>query len=90
MPPLLFSCIFTPIIISARMKKVLVLSCLLVGFSFLSVNAQELADTAVSKSKAAKWFKKKEWLNGVPLKPHKSINPQEFARQYTHQQSVLG
>src|SRR5687767_2830682 len=65
-----------------QMKKALVLSSLLVLFSFLSINAQEVADTAISKSKVAKWYKKKEWLNGAPLKPHKSINQQEFARQY--------
>ena len=64
------------------MKKILALSSFLVLISFLSVNAQSVADSTISRSKAAKWFKKKEWLNGVPLKPHKSINKQEFARQY--------
>ena len=63
------------------MKKALLLLSLLV-ISFLTISAQTTADTTISKSKAAKWFKKKEWLNGVPLKPHKSINQQEFARQY--------
>ena len=67
---------------NALMKKAMVLSFLLGLVSFLSVNAQSAADTTISKSKAAKWFKKKEWLNGAPLKPHKSINQQEFARQY--------
>lgn len=67
---------------NALMKKAMVLSYLLVLVSCLSVNAQSAADTTISKSKAAKWFKKKEWLNGAPLKPHKSINQQEFARQY--------
>jgi YhcH/YjgK/YiaL family protein len=77
--------IFTPIIIlyhSARMKKILVLSSLLVMVSFLGVNAQSLPDTTKSKS-VTKWFRKKEWLNGAALTPHKSINEQEFARQYT-------
>ena len=64
------------------MKKGLVLSCLLVAFSFLSVNAQS-ADTTIPKAKVAKWYKKKEWLNGVALKPHKSINKEELARQYS-------
>jgi len=64
------------------MKKILALSSFLVLISFLSVNAQSVADSTISRSKAAKWFKKKEWLNGVPLKPHKSINKQELARQY--------
>ena len=31
---------------------------------------------------AKKWFKKKEWLGGLQLKPHKTINKREFARQY--------
>tara|TARA_R110002167_G_scaffold91462_2_gene246160 strand:+ start:3701 stop:4267 length:567 start_codon:yes stop_codon:yes gene_type:complete len=28
------------------------------------------------------WYKKKEWLNGLELKPHKSIDQIEFARQF--------
>src|SRR5262245_38798392 len=63
------------------MKKGL-LSILLVAFSFVMVNAQSGADTVITKKSADKWFKKKEWLNGAPLKPHKSINKEEFARQY--------
>jgi YhcH/YjgK/YiaL family protein len=57
------------------------LSLLLIALSVVVVNAQS-ADTTITKSKANKWFKKKEWLNGAPLKPHKSINVEEFARQY--------
>jgi len=34
------------------------------------------------KLKAKKWFSKKEWLGGLQLKPHKSVDVQEFARQY--------
>lgn len=63
------------------MKKGL-LSILLVAFSFVMVNAQSGADNAITKKSAEKWFKKKEWLNGAPLKPHKSINKEEFDRQY--------
>jgi biofilm protein TabA len=63
------------------MKKGFLLSFLLVAFSFVFVNAQS-ADTTITKSKANKWFRKKEWLNGAPLNPHKSINKEEFARQY--------
>jgi len=64
------------------MKKGFLLSVLLVAFSFVMVNAQSGADTTITKKSAEKWFKKKEWLNGAPLKPHKSINKEEFARQY--------
>jgi YhcH/YjgK/YiaL family protein len=55
---------------------------ILLAISFVCVKAQSATDTTITKSKAEKWFKKKEWLNGAPLKPHKSINKVEFARQY--------
>jgi biofilm protein TabA len=29
-----------------------------------------------------RWFEKKEWLGGLPLQPHKTIDKTEFARQY--------
>jgi biofilm protein TabA len=63
------------------MKKMM-LSVVLILTTVCSINAQSITDSTISKSKAAKWFKKKEWLNGVALMPHKSINKQEFARQY--------
>lgn len=63
------------------MKRFLALSVFLTLITAITVNAQS-AETAITKSKAAKWYKKKEWLNGVPLTPHKSINKDEFARQY--------
>jgi YhcH/YjgK/YiaL family protein len=64
------------------MKKVLLLSSLLLMVSVCYVSAQSPSDNTWSKSKATKWFKKKEWLNGVALTPHSSIDKQEFARQY--------
>jgi YhcH/YjgK/YiaL family protein len=64
------------------MKKVLALFSVLVFTVCVGAQAQVKADSIISKSKANKWFKKKEWLNGVALTPHKSINTQEFARQY--------
>ncbi|WP_205509197.1 YhcH/YjgK/YiaL family protein [Longitalea arenae] len=63
------------------MKKALVFAVLLTFAAAPAVYAQA-ADTAITKSKAAKWFKKKEWLNGVRLIPHKSIDKEVFARQY--------
>jgi biofilm protein TabA len=35
-----------------------------------------------SKHKAKKWFKKKEWLGGLQLTPHSSVDVQQFAKQY--------
>ncbi|MGN6402791.1 MAG: YhcH/YjgK/YiaL family protein [Flavisolibacter sp.] len=58
------------------MKKIVLFAVVL--FSFLM---QANAQTA-NKKKAKKWFKKREWLSGVPLQPSKSIDAQEFYRQY--------
>jgi biofilm protein TabA len=62
------------------MNKKLILSLLLVIFSalFIKVNAQ----SNESKKEAEKWFKKKEWMGGLQLQPHKSVDVQEFAKQY--------
>jgi len=64
------------------MKKVFVLFSFLFVVVCLQAQTQAMADTSITKAQANKWFKKKEWLNGVALTPHKSINKQEFARQY--------
>ncbi len=49
---------------------------------FLQASAQSGYPVTWTKHSAKKWFNKKEWLNGTPLKPHESIDKAEFARQY--------
>ena len=64
------------------MKKVLAPVFLLF---VLSLSMQALAQSApaeASKRTVKKWFKKKEWLGGLALEPHKSIDKPEFYRQY--------
>lgn len=63
------------------MKK-LFLSALFLSVSFLFITAVAQDTDEWTKKKAKKWFKKKEWLGGLELKPHKTIDKQEFARQY--------
>jgi biofilm protein TabA len=63
------------------MKK-LFLSGLFLAVSFLFLNAFAQNTNEWTKHKAKKWFKKKEWLGGLELKPSKSVDVQEFARQY--------
>jgi YhcH/YjgK/YiaL family protein len=64
------------------MKKIILLSAIF--FSFLMhVQAQTGAVNEGNKKQAKKWFHKKQWLGGLPLRPHQSIDVQEFYRQYT-------
>ncbi len=65
------------------MKKGIVISALIL-FSVVafSVSAQNSSDKTMSRKEAKKWFAKKEWLGGLKLKPHKSIDVLEFARQF--------
>ena len=64
------------------MKKIFSLLLLFFSFSFfIEASAQQSPDEW-TKHKAKKWFKKKEWLGGLQLKPSSSLDVQEFARQY--------
>lgn len=36
----------------------------------------------MTRHQAKKWFRKKEWLHGLKLQPHKTVDVQTFARQY--------
>ena len=48
-----------------------------------AISGQAQQDAAALTAKQAKnWFKQKDWLGGVQLKPSKSIDPVEFYRQY--------
>ena|SRR5215203_1028278 len=62
-------------------KNVLIAVVLLFSFSMQSY-AQTATVHPANKKEAKKWYKKKEWLGGVQLKPHKTIDVQEFYRQY--------
>ena len=55
---------------------------LLVVFVLTSFAPNDTQDW--TKHQAKKWFKKREWLGGLKLQPHKSVDVQEFARQYQH------
>jgi YhcH/YjgK/YiaL family protein len=56
----------------------MVITVLLIG---LKLQAQS-GTFSNSKKAATTWFNTYEWLNGLKLKPHKSVNKQEFAKQY--------
>jgi biofilm protein TabA len=60
------------------MKSIFLVACLLFSFSHLSAQSTD----NWSAHKAKKWFKKKEWLNGLSITPHSSIDKVQFAKQY--------
>ena len=62
------------------MKRYFLLT-LLAALSFAHISAQS-GNGEWTERKAKKWFKKKEWLNGLSATPHSSINKVEFAKQY--------
>ncbi len=64
------------------MKKSILFFLTLLGFSISLHLVAQTTSKEWTKHQIKKWFKKKEWLEGLPLQPHKSINKKEFARQY--------
>lgn len=58
-----------------KKKSLLALIVLISAGYALSVKAQ-------TKKENESWFKKQQWLGGLNLQPHSSIDVQKFARQY--------
>ena len=48
----------------------------------LSFQCQAQSGHQWTKKQAAQWYRGQEWLKGLPLKPHASIDQEAFARQY--------
>ena len=63
-------------------RRLLITAVLFLSASLFMVHFAQTTTEAPSKKAAKKWFNKKEWLQGVALTPHESIDKQEFARQY--------
>jgi YhcH/YjgK/YiaL family protein len=65
------------------MKKIFVIPTVMMACLIIVAQASaQTASTTWSKKAATKWFNKKEYLQGAAFTPHRSINKQEFARQY--------
>jgi biofilm protein TabA len=65
-----------------NMKMLSILTIMSIGF-FAGQNARAQGESPKQPGKDTKdWFSKKEWLGGLQLKPDKSIDEVEFARQY--------
>ena len=62
-------------------KNMKIISFLLITF-LLALSSCHVTAQSDSAQQANKWFQQKEWLNGLALQPHASINKATFARQY--------
>ena len=69
------------------MKRTFLITTLLFCVSLSHLSAQS-NNNKWSNHKAKKWFKKKEWLNGLSITPHFSIDKVQFAKQYHLNQSA--
>lgn len=63
-------------------NKILIITLVLFSAFSFRLSAQNKTNKTMTKIEAEKWFKSHEWLVGLKLKPHQSINVQEFAQQY--------
>jgi len=59
------------------MKKSILFFILVASLISVHTNAQSLTTQQVNE-----WYQKKEWLSGLQIQPHASINKEVFARQY--------
>ena len=64
-----------------NIKRILLIASLLFFVGLIHLSAQS-NNGDWSGRKAKKWFKKKEWLNGLAITPHASIDKEQFAKQY--------
>ena len=69
------------------MKQFFLVAIMLFSFGFSTLSAQSTTSNW-STHKAKKWFKKKEWLNGLAITPHSSIDKLQFAKQYQLNKAV--
>lgn len=57
-----------------------------VSFAMIYTSCQNNSNTAnqltKSKDSSGSWYSDREWLRGLDITPNKSINQQEFSRQY--------
>jgi biofilm protein TabA len=64
------------------MKKTFSLAVALFLFTGFMNTAAQQTPKEWEKLMVKKWFEQKEWLGGLQLQPHQTINEMEFARQY--------
>jgi len=60
------------------MKKLIFFFILFLPF----INKFVVGQTQLTEKQVSEWYQNKEWLQGLQLQPHETINKATFARQY--------
>lgn len=72
-----------------HLKIIKVVTLLMLSFCLTDCSPTRTASNEGLTSgnrETANWFKSKKWLSGLKVKPHESIDQEEFARQYQNNQ----
>lgn len=65
------------------MKRIVINTItLLVTLAFLNLNLQAQSAKDQTKKETENWFAQKQWLHGLKLQPHPSIDKMEFEKRY--------
>ena len=64
--------------LTSRMFSLLIISTCMVGTGGLTQSCKN----RMEQKKVSQWYDDQDWLKGLQLKPHPSINPEEFEKQY--------
>ncbi|MEP6950640.1 MAG: YhcH/YjgK/YiaL family protein [Ginsengibacter sp.] len=64
------------------MKKIFSITVIVFLFTGVMNAVAQTSPKDMEKLMVQKWFEGKEWLGGLQLQPHQTINEMEFARQY--------
>lgn len=63
-------------------RILLMIAVLSTSLVLINCNSSTSANNSMEANKDSSWYQNHEWLNGLKLTPHESINQEEFSRQY--------
>lgn len=64
------------------MNKIKIAIVFILVFAGINSSPSQAQEKNLSKKEINKWYNQKDWLNGLPRKPHQSVNKEEFAKEY--------
>jgi len=68
--------------LSGKVLALITVVCVSIFLINCNATTKKSSDTADNKKSNDAWYSKHEWLHDLKLKPHESINQEEFSKQY--------